>query len=440
MPCGNTGNEVEVTDPEVGFTSDVIRDARRFVGRTDLIRDCVRALNTSLGLIAVYGKRGVGKSSLLRQIQQIALGDYTIAKQAGLLREIPERPRKYVTVYYACDAMIADANNLLARLCNDQDSEDGLLRLVPDDGKQLVEFSRSRDQNVGVDLKVVNWGTKGVASSKYAKVVENDVVQTFRYFVTAIVEHQAKKVMHRDGLLILLDEFDIIRDKSGIGSLIKSLSGPEIKFAICGIGHDLSDLVKDHASVERLIERSVIHVRQMASFESEQILTKAEELFDERIQFDVGIKSRIAEMSQGYPYFTQLIGRACVEKLNVLNKNVVDEEVLSLVMGDVRDGRAFPTLESTYQRAIGDTKDRQILLHLLADQPEENAMLNEDVGRVYLKKSRADAADFKIDYVDQLIPRLVEEKYGVLSRLSEKQGVYEFNNPVFRLYVRLRNF
>jgi hypothetical protein len=41
--------------------------------------------------------------------------------------------------------------------------------------------------------------------------------------------------------------------------------------------------------------------------------------------------------------------------------------------------------------------------------------------------------------VDQLIPRLVDAQYGpVLSRVMEKPGVYEFVNPVFRLYVRLR--
>lgn len=60
-------------DPKVGFTSDVIREPRRFVGRTQLIKDCIRALNTTLGLIAVYGKRGVGKSSLLRQIEVVPI-------------------------------------------------------------------------------------------------------------------------------------------------------------------------------------------------------------------------------------------------------------------------------------------------------------------------------------------------------------------------------
>ena len=253
-------------DPEIGFTSDVIRDPRRFVGRTELIRDCMDALNSPLGLIAVYGKRGVGKSSLLRQIQQIALGDYTLVHQAGLQREIPERPRTYLTVHYACDSMITSGESLLGRMCNDQDDEDGLLRLVPNDGKELEEFSRSKEVQGGADLKVVNWGTKGVESSKYARVVPKDIVQTFRNFVSAVVTHQVKKRMGRDSLLILLDEFDVIGDKKGLGSLIKSLSSTELKFGVCGIGHDLMDLIEDHASVERLLEQGAIQGETYVTF------------------------------------------------------------------------------------------------------------------------------------------------------------------------------
>src|SRR5205085_11139375 len=99
----------------------------------DGISDCVRALSSPLGLIAIFGKRGVGKSSLLRQVQQMALGDYSLAEKAGLGHLVPARPRRYLTVFYTCDGMISDGTQLVSRLCNDQDAEDGLLRLVPDD-------------------------------------------------------------------------------------------------------------------------------------------------------------------------------------------------------------------------------------------------------------------------------------------------------------------
>lgn len=93
-----------MVDPEIGFTSGVIRDPNRFVGRTDLLRDCIKALNAPLGFITLYGKRGVGKSSLLRQIRQKALADYTLAQKAGLTKEIPQIPRSYLSVYYSCEA------------------------------------------------------------------------------------------------------------------------------------------------------------------------------------------------------------------------------------------------------------------------------------------------------------------------------------------------
>jgi hypothetical protein len=132
----------QVIDPEKGFTSSVIRDPRRFVGRAELIKSCMR---------------GVGKSSLLRQIQEMANGNYNIVRKAGLGHLIPRKVRTYYTVHYACDARISNTDDLLRRLCNDTDVEDGLLRLVPDSGKELTEFARSDEASGGIDLKLVKW-------------------------------------------------------------------------------------------------------------------------------------------------------------------------------------------------------------------------------------------------------------------------------------------
>ena len=428
-------------DPEVGFTADVIRDAQRFVGRTELIKQCLGAINAPTGLIAVFGKRGVGKSSLLRQLQQMALGDYALVKHAGLTHLIPDRPRTYLTVYYACDSMIDTGEELLQRLCNDQHHEDGLLRLVPDDGKEIVQFTRSKEVSAGADLKVVNWGSKGIESTRYAKVVPGDVVQTFRNFVNSVVSYQVKKRMGRDGLLILLDEFDVVRDKRGLGSLIKSLTTPDIKFAICGIGRDLSDLVLDHRSVERLMEQGALPVKPMPPAETQQIVTRAEELFRGAVTFDTNVPAQIAEVAHGYPYFAQLIGKECVNRLNEISERRVDQAVLDTVLNRLKTGQAFPTLESAYQRAIGNSTDRQLLLHLLADQDDERSQYTDEVGRIVLKEARRHAEDLDVQYIDQLMPRLVDLKYGpVLERVPERQGVYEFVNPVLRQYIRLRTF
>lgn len=427
-------------DPEVGFTSDVIRDPNRFVGRIDLIRDCMRALNSRLGLLAVYGKRGVGKSSLLRQIQQMALGDYTLARKAGLGSLIPNRPRTYVTCYYTCDAMVRGGVDLVTRLCNDQDEEDGLLRLVPDDGKELVEFTRTKEVSAGADLKIVNWGAKGIENSKYARVVKDDPVQTFRNAVSAVVAEQVKKRMKRDALLILLDEFDVVQDKNGIGSLIKSLTSEAVKFGICGISEDLSDLVQDHASVERLLEEGGINVKPMPPAESMEIIRTAERLFRGAIRFDSEVIARIAQLAEGYPYLVQLFGKACVDMSNRTTATEVTPSVLDSVLSEVQSGSAFPTLENAYQRAIGDSPGRQMLLHLLAEQPEDRTSFNDDIGQVVLKKIRALAQDLEVDHVDQLIPRLVDKAYGpALVRSHDRPGIYSFYNPLLRIYVKLRS-
>lgn len=311
---------------------------------------------------------------------------------------------------------------------------------MPNDGKEIVEFTRSKEISAGADLKVINWGTKGVESSKYAKVVPNDIVQTFRNFVEAVVVHQVKGRMKRDGLLIILDEFDVIENKDGVGSLIKSLTTPEVKFAICGVGQDLSDLIQDHASVERLIEQGVLPVKPMPIAESEDIITRAAELFKGAIKFEPGISSKIAELGQGYPYFVQLIGKQCVNDANMRGTNIIDDGIINKVIEDLRTGKAFPTLEAAYQRAIGGSEGRQVLLHLLAEQPTEQSLFSDEVGRVLLKQTRQVAEEMDIQFIDQLIPRLVDKKFGpVLERVAERQGVYEFVNPVLRQYIRLRS-
>lgn len=128
-----------------------------------------------------------------------------------------------------------------------------------------------------------------------------------------------------------------------------------------------------------------------------------------------------------------------MNEANSASTNTIDDSILDKVLEDLRSGKAFPTLESAYQRAIGDSSGRQLLLHLLAEQTTEESLFTDEIGRVVLKKSRQVAEELDIQFIDQLIPRLVEKKYGpVLERVPERQGTYEFVNPVLRQYIKLR--
>jgi len=428
-----------IVDPEIGFTSDVIRDPNRFVGRTELIKDCIAALNSTQSLIAIYGKRGVGKSSLLRQVQQMAAGNYSIVGNSGLAHLVPEKIRRYYTVYYSCDSIIDGAEDLVSRLCNDTDPEDGLLRLVPDRGKELVEFSRGSETGGGFDLKVLNWGRKEQAADKYASSVPNDIIQTFRNFTSSVVSANNRTFSRRESVLILLDEFDVIKDKGGLGSLIKSLSSPTVKFGICGIGSDISALVADHKSVARLVEQGAVHVKPMSSSEIIQIFRRAEELFKGVVNFDDDVIMAIASYSEGYPYLSQLMGKACVTIANEHGTNTISREILTLMLDKIRTGQAFPSLEQAYQMAIGNSEDRALLLTLLAEQSKDTTEYDASAGLVALKQSRSTAQELGVEYIDQLLPRLIEEKYGpVLVKVPDGRGLYEFSDPVFRTYVKLR--
>jgi Cdc6-like AAA superfamily ATPase len=428
-----------LVDPEVGFTSDVIRDPERFVGRSALIRDCMSALNSNLSLLAIYGRRGVGKSSLLRQVQQLAIGNFELARKAGIAHLIPKSPRRYYSVYYSCDSIIDGAEDLVRRLCNDTDPEDGLLRLVPEKGKQLIEFTRGADYSGGIDIKVASWGTKAQSAEKYASSVPNDPIQTFRNFTSSIVDNNNKTFSKRESALILLDEFDVIQNKGGLGSLIKSLSSPTVKFGICGIGSDISALVADHKSVGRLVEQGAIYVPPMSPEEIAQIFSKAEQLFRNRVKFHETVVQEIASFSDGYPYLAQLMGKACVALANEQGTNDIVPDILQEVLAKIRSGQAFPSLEHQYQMAIGNSPDRALILTLLAEQKRETTQYDAVAGAVALKASRPTAQDLGIDYIDQLLPRLIDEKFGpVLVKVPDGRGLYEFSDPVFRTYVKLR--
>ncbi|WP_241087541.1 hypothetical protein [Candidatus Vondammii sp. HM_W22] len=85
-------------------------------------------------------------------------------------------------------------------------------------------------------------------------------------------------------MLILIDEFDTIKDKIDFASIVKACSSDFVKFGVIGIGGNMSELVKDHSSINRQID--FIDIPLMPELERLQIIKRAEYKVDSAIIFD----------------------------------------------------------------------------------------------------------------------------------------------------------
>jgi ABC-type glutathione transport system ATPase component len=90
-----------------------ITDAERFAGRKDSISDAFYALIAEGSNIAIVGNRGIGKTSLARQVTNISSGDSSILDKLNISNE---EVLDFLTIYMACGNQVGSTEELLERL------------------------------------------------------------------------------------------------------------------------------------------------------------------------------------------------------------------------------------------------------------------------------------------------------------------------------------
>lgn len=81
----------------------------RFAGRHQSVIDCYYALATQGANIAIVGNRGIGKSSLARQVIRMATGDNTLVEKS---LDRPEH-HDFLAMYFACGDAVRTSDDLL---------------------------------------------------------------------------------------------------------------------------------------------------------------------------------------------------------------------------------------------------------------------------------------------------------------------------------------
>ncbi len=238
--------------------SQPVASAALFAGRTDLLRRVIRAIEDQHLHVIVYGDRGIGKTSVLRVVRELAT------------------KAKYVVQYTSCgeDTDFSETFRAIA----------ARIPLLYDN-----EFDPSVEA-------VEQGGTLA------------DRLPEGNFTVSQLSELMASISGTR--ILIILDEFDRAtspRFRNGIAELIKNLSDRAIpvQLLIAGVASNLTDLIAHVPSIRRNIVG--IGVPNMTDDEVRELVAIGENAG--KVRFSDHAVGRLVAHSAGLPYLAALIGQ-----------------------------------------------------------------------------------------------------------------------------------
>jgi Cdc6-like AAA superfamily ATPase len=411
----------EISPINVFTPAQEVKDIERFAGRDEELMALSTALQSHGAQIVLYGQRGVGKSSLARQLAKMATNDNELISR---LSQRPYEPLDFVPVYLACDDSIKNIEMLMLRLLSD---EDALAPWVP---FKVVEKKSSGEIGSKFSVKVIELGGKKTdAITERAQEVEADIVSVFTSACRAVV----KTGVAKHGLLIIVDEFDRIKNREGLASLLKTLGPEGVTFALVGVATTVQDLVTEHESVARQLADGSVHVKPMRDEELAEIFDRAENLLDKKQTFDPSARNWIINIARGHPFYVHLVGKHALLRAIAAGNAVITEEIAKDALSEIALKGSAPIQEATYKTAIGHSYTREVILKRFAERPENEIHTTElyaEIGKELGIESGT---------VSVYVGHLGSEKYGaVLSKTRERY--YQFGDSVFKAYAAARPF
>jgi hypothetical protein len=417
--------KLDITDINNAFSpTHEISDPTKFVGRYEEVESLVLGLTTESSFLSIFGLRGIGKSSIAKQIKLIAEGDKVLTKILNLEYLLPKKGFNFMVHLVSCDEFIPDITSLIKRILLGDDVNDSIFSHNKNGDKRVKSFKESGKANVGASFMGVKAGVEGSDETMYEAIQTDDLIQEFRKALATTQKDNQKK----SGLLILIDEFDILKDKSGFASLVKTCSSKYVKFGIIGIGESTEDLIEDHASIGRQI--SSILVKPMNSKELLQIIVHAENSIKREITFETKVKEDMVKEAEGFPYFVHLLGKECLISAFKRNLKVVTEDLYCEVKEKLIKGRIQLTQEFRYVEACRTSQERELLLRLFA-LSDENKILVEDI---YIQ-----ARDYGIEKPSIFMDKLTEKgKIAPILVYSRDERHVRFSDPILKVYIKKR--
>jgi len=374
-----------------------------FVGRSDEIDTLVTELNAPGRQVAIYGDRGVGKTSLAALCSFFANRPEEDTYVIRCTREMTYKDIFGELLRDASAAYVPDRRQTTRK-------KTGGLRVRP------VEISRGSDST----------STERVLNGTF-KIGPGLLLSLFK---------------DRNGLLII-DEFDRVQDENThvrMAETLKQFSDARsrTKILIVGVADSLSNLLRAHSSLTRSVAE--IRLDRMKVDELGAILDRGEQRL--KIGFSPEVRRRIVHLADGFAHYAHLLARSGT-LIAASAKWSQEKEGFAVEKGDYLQGlkdatnKAELTLRETYERAIIPLKKKTQLFQYAVWAAAMAEEVEVHVGEIVRHMSEISGEEVKPQSITYHLSKLVAPDRGSILR-RVREGFYKFSDPLMRGYVRLQ--
>ena len=361
-------------------------------GRLNLLYRLLDDMVTPSQHVLLYGTRGVGKTS--------------IARVLAVLAQEADDPNGRRSIVVSCDST---------------DTYGSIWRKVFQEillSERQLGFDRYQKQSI-----VGRWDPGDAIS------VPNDV----RLLLAGLPNPTT----------IIIDEFDRIQTEGEANRLMTdtiklfSDSGTPCSIVLVGVGQSIEELISAHQSVSRNID--YVSVDPLEPAELAQIIQKG--MQKANMTFEDGLDSTIAQLSQGYPHYTHLLGqwagRIALEKGN---QHVTQSDLKEALPQSIANAAGGIRLE--YDKATDSTQPNNLFKEVLlacalTDKDVRGrfslAALHEPLQRILSRKVARSSYQRHLSLFCELEHGPVLVKTG-----RRKNYRWSFINPQLVPFVRLQ--
>ena len=245
-----------------------------------------------------------------------------------------------------------------------------------------------------------------------------------------------------NSIVVIIDEFDRVHDDGTrllMTDTIKLFSDNRTRCSIVlvGVGQSIEELVRAHQSISRNLD--FVHVEPMTHEELVGIVRRGFPAAG--LNYEVGTDHRIAELSQGYPHYTHLLGLWSGRMAAERDSNSVTSQDLSrAISASIRNAAGSIRLE--YETATDSTRPNNLFKEVLL----ACAMADKDVrGRFTLTAVRGPLQQIlgrpisPVSYQRHLATFCEEDHGPTLIRTGSRRNYHwYFANPQLVPFVYLQ--